>query len=210
MGETTDGGLYEIFQQDYGPVGSPNFEAARRNFIISSAGYAVASLLLQPKDRHNGNLLFDEYDSASSLTSDRVGRLVHIDFGFILETSPGGNMRFESAHFKLSHEMTQLLDPSGVMKSETWDNFVSLCVKGYLAARRHMNGIINTVLLMLDSGLPCFSRGDPIGNLRKRFHPEMSEREAANFMKNVCTDAYNKWTTAGYDLIQYLQQGIEK
>lgn len=61
MGETTDGGLYEIFQQDYGPVGSPSFEAARENFIISSAGYAVASLLLQPKDRHNGNLLFDKY-----------------------------------------------------------------------------------------------------------------------------------------------------
>lgn len=86
----------------------------------------------------------------------------------------------------------------------------SLCVKGYLAARRHMDGIISTVALMLDSGLPCFSRGDPIGNLRKRFHPEMSEREAANFMIRVCTDAYNKWTTAGYDLIQYLQQGIEK
>ncbi|CAI0377232.1 unnamed protein product [Linum tenue] len=199
MGETTDGGLYEIFQQDFGPVGSPSFETARENFIISSAGYAVASLLLQPKDRHNGNLLFD---------SD--GRLVHIDFGFILETSPGGNMRFESAHFKLSHEMTQLLDPSGVMKSETWNQFVSLCVKGYLAARRYMDGIINTVLMMLESGLPCFSRGDPIGNLRKRFHPEMTEREAANFMIHVCTDAYNKWTTAGYDLIQYLQQGIEK
>ncbi|KAJ9152673.1 hypothetical protein P3X46_026216 [Hevea brasiliensis] len=199
MGETTDGGLYEIFQQDFGPVGSHSFEAARENFIISSAGYAVASLLLQPKDRHNGNLLFDN-----------LGRLVHIDFGFIFEISPGGNMRFESAHFKLSHEMTQLLDPSGVMKSETWFQFVSLCVKGYLAARRYMDGIINTVLLMLDSGLPCFSRGDPIGNLRKRFHPEMSEREAANFMIRVCTDAYNKWTTAGYDLIQYLQQGIEK
>ncbi|XP_027354041.1 phosphatidylinositol 4-kinase alpha 1 isoform X3 [Abrus precatorius] len=199
MGETTDGGLFEIFQQDYGPVGSASFEAARQNFIISSAGYAVASLLLQPKDRHNGNLLFDN-----------VGRLVHIDFGFILETSPGGNMRFESAHFKLSHEMTQLLDPSGVMKSDTWTQFLSLCVKGYLAARRHMDGIITTVALMLDSGLPCFSRGDPIGNLRKRFHPEMSEREAANFMTHVCKDAYNKWTTAGYDLIQYLQQGIEK
>ena len=61
MGETTDGGLYEIFQQDYGHVGSPSFEAARENFIVSSAGYAVASLLLQPKDRHNGNLLFDKY-----------------------------------------------------------------------------------------------------------------------------------------------------
>ncbi|KAL7118815.1 hypothetical protein ACP275_02G024800 [Erythranthe tilingii] len=199
MGETTDGGLYEIFQQDFGPVGSPSFETARENFLISSAGYAVASLLLQPKDRHNGNLLFDS-----------VGRLVHIDFGFIFEISPGGNMRFESAHFKLSHEMTQLLDPSGVMKSDTWYQFVRLCVKGYLAARRYMDGIINTVSLMMDSGLPCFSRGDPIGNLRKRFHPEMSEREAANFMIRTCTDAYNKWTTAGYDLIQYLQQGIEK
>lgn len=199
MGETTDGGLYEIFQQDFGPVGSPSFENARDNFIISSAGYAVASLILQPKDRHNGNLLFD-----------KEGRLVHIDFGFILETSPGGNMRFESAHFKLSHEMTQLLDPSGVMKSETWYKFVSLCVKGYLAARRYMDGIVNTVLMMVDSGLPCFSRGDPIGNLRKRFHPEMSDREAANFMIRTCIDAYNKWTTAGYDLIQYLQQGIEQ
>lgn len=49
---------------------------------------------------------------------------MHIDFGFILETSPGGNMRFESADFKLSHEMTQLLDPSGVMKSDTWNYFV--------------------------------------------------------------------------------------
>lgn len=88
--------------------------------------------------------------------------------------------------------------------------FISLCVKGYLAARRYMDGIVNTVLLMLDSGLPCFSRGDPIGNLRKRFHPEMSEREAANFMIKTCTDAYNKWSTAGYDLIQYFQQGIEK
>ncbi|OEL35958.1 Phosphatidylinositol 4-kinase alpha 1 [Dichanthelium oligosanthes] len=199
MGETTDGGLLEIFQQDYGPVGSPSFEAAREMFMVSSAGYAVASLLLQPKDRHNGNLLFDSQ-----------GRLVHIDFGFILEISPGGNMGFESAHFKLSHEMTQLLDPSGTMKSDTWNQFLRLCVKGYLAARRHMNGILTTVNMMVDSGLPCFSRGDPINNLRKRFHPEMNEREAANFMVRTCVDAYNKWTTAGYDLIQYLQQGIEK
>ncbi|KAI3946246.1 hypothetical protein MKW92_036691 [Papaver armeniacum] len=129
-------------ERDFGTVGSPSFEAARDNFIISAAGYAVASLLLQPKDRHNGNLLFDN-----------VGRLVHIDFGFIFEISP-----------ELSHEMTQLLDPSGVMKR-------------YLAARRHMDGIINTVLMMLDSGCLAFSRGDPIGNLRKRFHPEMTERE---------------------------------
>lgn len=139
MGESTDGGLYEIFQQEFGPVGSPSFETARGNFLTSSAGYAVASLLLQPKDRHNGNLLFDKYDNLleplfwiiswnnhyiSLFCECSMGRLVHIDFGFIFGTSPGGNMRFESAHFKLSHEMTQLLDPSGDMKSETWHQFV--------------------------------------------------------------------------------------
>lgn len=81
MGELSDSGLYEIFQVEFGAPGSEAFEAARRAFIASAAGYAVASFLLQAKDRHNGNLL---------ISSD--GHLVHIDFGFILEISPGGNM----------------------------------------------------------------------------------------------------------------------
>jgi len=78
--------------------------------------------LLQSKDRHNGNILIDTQ-----------GRLVHIDFGFILEISPGANMRFESAAFKLSHEMTQLLDPSGQRDSSQFHLFEELCVRGFLA-----------------------------------------------------------------------------
>ncbi|CAK9150196.1 unnamed protein product [Ilex paraguariensis] len=39
MGETINDDLYKIFQQDYRPVGSPCFEGACENFIISSAGY---------------------------------------------------------------------------------------------------------------------------------------------------------------------------
>lgn len=68
IGETTtDGGLYEIFQQDYGPVGSPGFQSAHENFIISSAGYVVASLLLQLKDRHNGNILIDRFSPQNDM-----------------------------------------------------------------------------------------------------------------------------------------------
>ncbi|CAF1929406.1 unnamed protein product, partial [Brassica napus] len=152
-----------IFQQEFGPVGSPSFEMVWGNVLTISVGYGVVSLLLQPKDRHNDNLLFDN-----------KGRLVHIDF-------------------------------------KIWHQFVNLCVKGYLAAHRYMEGIIITVEMMVGSGLPCFSRGDPIEKLRKRFHSEMSEREAAHFMIHVCTDFYNNWTTYVYDdLIQFMQQGIEK
>lgn len=42
---------------------------------------------------------------------------------------------FESAAFKLSHEMTQLLDPGGTRTSPTWRLFEELVVRGYLAVR---------------------------------------------------------------------------
>jgi len=83
--------------------------------------YAVASYLLQSKDRHNGNIM---------ITNE--GHLVHIDFGFILEISPGGNLGFESAAFKLSHEMTQILDPGARKSSATFQEFQELCIRGFL------------------------------------------------------------------------------
>ncbi|KAK3278569.1 hypothetical protein CYMTET_13497, partial [Cymbomonas tetramitiformis] len=199
LGVLSDGGLLDMFMQLFGSVGSHTFEAARQNFIRSSAGYAVASFLLQSKDRHNGNLLID-----------KMGHLIHIDFGFIFEISPGGNLGFETAGFKLSHEMTQLLDPDGSKRSVHFEQFMHLCIQAYLVARQHMDAIMMIVELMADSGLPCYGRGKArtIANLRKRFHPELSHQEAAAFMRALILDAYDKWTTRGYDIIQYLQQGI--
>ena len=87
----------------------------------SGVSYNFPALSSQAKDRHNGNLLVDS-----------EGHLVQIDFGFILEISPGGNMGFESAAFKLSHEMTQLLDPGSTRQSTHFKLFEQLCIRGYL------------------------------------------------------------------------------
>lgn len=49
-----------------------------------------------------------------------------------------------------------------------------------------------SVALMQDSRLPCFGRGAPIPNLRKRFHLDMTEARAAAFMRSTILDAYDK------------------
>ncbi len=184
LGEVTDGGLLDVFQHEFGLPGSARFEAARRSLIESSAAYAIVSYILQAKDRHNGNIMIDN-----------TGKLIHIDFGFIFGISPGGNMGFESAAFKLSYEMTELLDPGNTRNSVHFLRFQELCIKGYLAARTVADSIVATVEMMMPSKLPCFSRGAPIDSLRERFHLEMSDQQAAAFMKSLINDAYDKWTT---------------
>lgn len=68
------------------------------------------------------------------------------------------------------------------------------CLQERLAsqARGIAEGIIATVSLMSKSGLPCYGRGHPLENLKKRFHLEMSDSQAAALMRKTVHDAYDK------------------
>lgn len=104
--------------------------------------------------------------------------------------------------------MTQLLDPGARRASSYFHMFEELCVRGYLVARTVAEPIIATVALMADSGLPCFGRGAPVANLRHRFRLDLSERQAAQFMRDMIAEAYDRWSTGFYDYIQALQNRI--
>jgi phosphatidylinositol 4-kinase len=245
-----DGGLFEIFQHEFGLPGARRFEAARRAFLESTAAYSIASYILWAKDRHNGNLMLDNQ-----------GHFLHIDFGYILGISPGGwvgrqagrggakavrlddclnwgiicaaivqhvhwcrpnrlssplylpaggNLGFETAPFKLSYEMTQLLDPGATRASPTFRRFMELTVRGFLAARSVADSVVAAVALMAPSQLPCFGHGKPVESLRARFRLDLSDAQAAAYMKGLVLSAYDKWTTGGYDYIQFLQNAIPK
>jgi phosphatidylinositol 4-kinase len=192
LGREAVNGLYDYFKSKYGFEDSIRFQEARNNFVKSMAAYSVISFLLQFKDRHNGNIMIDDQ-----------GHILHIDFGFCFDIAPGG-VKFERAPFKLTAEMIAVM---GGIHAQSYTWFEELCVKSFLASRAHAEHLVQMVTVMLGSGLPCF-KPTTIEHFRQRFVLEKSEREAAEFMKDLIRKSYNSWATKGYDQFQLLTNGI--
>ena len=193
LGREAVNGLYDYFISKYGAESSIRFQEARNNFVKSMAAYSVISYLLQFKDRHNGNIMIDD-----------EGHILHIDFGFCFDIAPGG-VRFERAPFKLTSEMVAVMGGSQESQSYRW--FEELCVKSFLASRQHSEKLCHIVVLMLGSGLPCF-KPDTVAHLRQRFVLDKSEREAADFMRDLIKKSHNDHSTTLYDQFQLLTNGI--
>ena len=192
LGREAVNGLYDYFISKYGGEDSIRFQEARSNFVKSMAAYSVITWLLQFKDRHNGNIMIDD-----------AGHILHIDFGFCFDIVPGG-VKFERAPFKLTKEMVAVM---GGPEAQSYKWFEELCCKAFLASRQHREHLVHMVIVMLDSGLPCF-KPTTIQNMRARFVPEKNEREAADFMKGLISKSYDSFATKGYDQFQLLTNGI--
>lgn len=117
----------------------------RENFSKSLAGYSLLSYLLQVKDRHNANILVT-----------RNGCLVHVDFGFILDSYPHLERSIaKRAHFKFTSEMLVLLTANGT-KNEYYERLKQRIVDGFIALRRHRSVLVDLLLSYAD--LPCYGR----------------------------------------------------
>ncbi|BEI82759.1 hypothetical protein CcaverHIS002_0306270 [Cutaneotrichosporon cavernicola] len=193
MGRAQINDLVEYFVDKYGGVDTVSFQRARLNFIQSMAAYSVACYILQIKDRHNGNIMIDG-----------EGHIVHIDFGFLFDIGPGG-IKFEAGSFKLNKEMVALM---GGGDSQGFRMFTELTVKAFLAIRPHADQLVDTVALMLGTGLPSFKGEGTIKRLRDRFALHLNERGASEYMLGVIHNAFQNMRSDIYDGFQKYQNGI--
>jgi len=166
--------------------------------VQSVAAYSIVSYLLQLKDRHNGNILL----SAN-------GSVIHIDFGFLLSNSPGKNMGFEAAPFKLTAEWVELM---GGIGSPWFRYFRTLVIRGFQEARRHRDKILLIVQATyrgVGGSFPCFRAGEnTIESLRLRFQPDMTEQQYARYASNLIDNSLENWRTDAYDCYQKCCLGI--
>ena len=108
-------------------------------------------------------------------------------------------IKFEAHSFKLNHEMVVLM---GGRYSQGYHNFQGLAVRAFLAIRPYAEQIIDTIQLMLDSGLPSFKGESTIRRLRDRFALNMNERQAAEFMMGIIRNAHENVRSTVYDEFQ--------
>eukprot|EP00826_Nyctotherus_ovalis_P046678 TRINITY_DN5307_c0_g1_i2.p1 TRINITY_DN5307_c0_g1~~TRINITY_DN5307_c0_g1_i2.p1 ORF type:complete len:287 (-),score=108.16 TRINITY_DN5307_c0_g1_i2:163-1023(-) len=164
-------GLPEFFTLYY--ENKRDLKMARVNFTKSLAGYSLLCYVLQIKDRHNANILFD-----------REGHLIHIDFDFLISNSPGGNFSFEKAPFKLTKEFMEVMNGE---KEENFNLFRNLMVKGFMALQKEYRKIMVLIEMMLsvNKNLPCFVGGPRIiPELKERLFPRIQGKDEEYPMLN--------------------------
>lgn len=186
--------LLDYFLQEHGNYTTEEFLSAQRNFVQSCAGYCLVCYLLQVKDRHNGNILLDS-----------EGHIIHIDFGFILSSSPR-NLGFETSAFKLTSEF---VDVMGGPDGDMFNYYKMLMLQGLIAARKHMDKVAQIVEIMQQgSQLPCFHGSGTIRHLKERFHMNLTEEQLQGLVEQMVEGSMRSLTTKLYDGFQYLTNGI--
>eukprot|EP00051_Salpingoeca_urceolata_P008583 m.107159 g.107159 ORF g.107159 m.107159 type:complete len:1015 (-) comp15835_c0_seq1:121-3165(-) len=154
-----------------------NLQKACDNFLMSCAGYCVATYVLGVADRHNDNIMLAE-----------SGQLFHIDFGhFLANWKSKFGVRRERVKFVLVPEFVSAMTMDAGKDSERWHQFKDVCRQAYLVVRRKANLLINLLNMMLSTGIPELRSHEDVAYLRETLCLDMeSESQAADhFMKEI-------------------------
>ena len=136
------------------------YEQIMESYINSCAGYCVVTYILGIGDRHLENILINP-----------VGRLLHIDFGFILGKDP----KPYPPPMKLSKQMVECM-------GKDFSKFKKKCSDTYLYLRQNARLIVNMFYLMIHCGITELSENyeQVLFKLHEKFVPDMNNEEASN------------------------------
>lgn len=190
--------LLNFFVQAFGDPSEPTFKQAQQNFVKTMAGYSIICYLLQIKDRHNGNILLDA-----------SGHIIHIDFGYFLAKT----ITFEKAPFKLTTEFVEVM---GGHNSPCYRQYCRLCVKTFLACRKHYEKIMLLVEMTMEGKgkkvLPCLRTKTGTANIlediKERFHLDWTEEKCEEYVLELIEEARGSWRTVVYDAYQLILNNI--
>jgi phosphatidylinositol 4-kinase len=194
-----EGGLRRYFEETYGSPDSEAFKEAQRNFMQSLAGYSLISYLLGLGDRHNGNIMIDTQ-----------GRLMHIDFGFVMGMAPGHEFSMERAPFKFTKEYVEVM---GGIKDPCYKEFERLFVEGFKAARANSQIALGLVeIMMYQSNYPCFTGsryggGKSQRRFEKRLMLNVSSTQIEKRARSLIRKSRDHWGTNAYDKFQQYSNG---
>ena len=138
-----------------------------QNYLLSCAGYSVATYLLAVCDRHLENLM---------LTNE--GKMFHLDFGYILGKNPNRMKAINNPEIRINKPMVQAL---GGLNSPSYREYVSKTIDAFLYLRNHRILIINLMSLMIDSdleNLPKPQAARLLSQMNGRFLPNLSNEQA--------------------------------
>lgn len=182
----------------YNPT-SDRLRRALDRYTRSFAGYCVVTFVLGVGDRHLENILLA-----------RDGRLIHVDFGYILCHDP----KPFPPPMKISREMVEAL---GGPESPGYAEFKGYCCSAYNILRNNAAFLLYYLQLMCHAaGLPQLTgkgqvgpNPDPRVNIIKaqeKLRLDLSNAQATQYLQNVVADSVGSLFTGLWDVLHAAAQ----
>jgi phosphatidylinositol 3-kinase len=178
-------------------VYNPTAELLRQamdRYTRSFAGYCVITFVLGIGDRHLENIL---------LTQD--GRLLHIDFGYVLGNDP----KPFPPPMKINREMVEVL---GGPQSTGFTEFKLYCCSAYNILRKHASLLLHMLLLGAHAeSMPQITGegADPrVGLLKvqEKLRLDLTNAQATQYLQNVIADSVGSIFTNLWDVLHAAAQ----
>lgn len=173
--------LYIKYLRSKNPT-DQKYEEARRNFLLSSVGYAVATCVLGVTDRHPGNIMVQD-----------DGHFFHIDFGhFLGNFKKFQGIQTEDAPFHFINSYVKLLDGK---KSLYFKTFLSSSAQALNVLRKNAKLLITLLVLMIGTGIPELQNLNDIKYFKDMLFLHLSDEDAAEKFKELTIRSLKSWKT---------------